>query len=181
MSYLPEFKGPIEGWTVNFLAKNLWRVERTHTHEEAMQEAFITFMRCAARYPTVETPQHFMALYKTSWINEFNDLSTKATAAKAEVSDRLFNEESEEILAQQIIGNLDNDGFLAVMLRQAPNEVKMVLNLFYNAPTELLQMASAAWRQNGNYKADGDRMVAKMLGLPPDSTPVSDTHDYFSP
>lgn len=178
-SHLPEWKGPIEGFIVNFLHKNLWRVANTHTFDDAMQEAWCVFLRTAATYPTVETPQHFMALFKRSWINEFNDLSNAATAVRAEVSDVSLDSGEEEEWRQEVIGDLDNDGALAVMVRQAPREVLMVLNLFLNAPQELLDLAMAAWKKGGRKKADGDTAVERMLGLPQGTKPVTRTIDYF--
>lgn len=178
MSYLPEFKGPVEGYVVNYLKKNLWRVAATHDHTDAMQEAYLVFLRTASRYPLLDTPQHFMALFKTSWINEFNDMSVRATAARHLVSENDDSTE-EDAWVHDSIGDLDNDGLLAVMIRQAPVEVLMVLNLFLNAPQELLELAAVTWRKNGRYRNDGDKAVARMLGLPPDSTPVSDTQRYF--
>lgn len=177
--HLPEFKGPIEGYVVNFLKKNFWRVAATHDREDIMQEAHLVFLRVASRYPMVETPQHFMALFKRTWANEFNDLSDRATLARQLVSEHLFEEGEEETWQRDAVGDLDNDGALAVMVRQAPREVVMVLNLFLNAPQELLELALTTWRKNGNYKAEGDKAVAKMLGLPAGSTPITSTQTYF--
>lgn len=177
-SHLPEWKGPIEGFVVNFLHKNLWRIANTHTFDDAMQEAWCVFLRTAATYPTVETPQHFMALFKRSWINEFNDLSNSATAVRAEVTE-VVTEVDEDDWTREVIGDLDNDGALAVMLRQAPREVLMVLNLFLNAPQELLDLAMAAWKKSGRKMADGDTAVERMLGLPAGTKPVTQTREYF--
>lgn len=181
MSYIPEWKGPIEGYVVNFLAREMWRVKRTHTFDEALQEAYIVFLRTAARYTMVETPEHFMALFKTSWANEFTDLSNKATAARQLVPEMVMTDEEGEQYRREVAGDLENDGMLAVMIRQAPKEVLMVLNLFLNAPQELLELAMETWRRQGKYRADGDKAVARMLGLPADSKPVTQTQDYFAP
>ncbi len=179
MSHLPEFKGPIEGYVVNFLKKNHWRIAATHDREEALQEAYVVFLRTAARYPLVDGPAHFMSLFKRSWANEFNDLSVKATYARQMVSEHLFEDGEEATWTRDSVGDLDNDGTLAVMVRQAPAEVVMVLNLFLSAPQELLELALSTWRKNGRYKADGDKAVAKMLGLPEGATPVTNTQKYF--
>ena len=61
-----------------------------------------------------------------------------------------------------------------------PREVLLVLNLFLNAPQELLELAFATWRKSGKYRADGDKAVARMLGLPPDAQPMSRTESYFT-
>lgn len=178
MAFMPQFKGPIEGWVVNHLRKHYWRVSNTHEHEEVMQEAYIVFLRCAARYSSVKEPQHFMALFKSAWINEFNDLSTRATAARVTVAVSSLSDD-EEAPALDLVGDLENAGQLLTMIRQAPREVLMVLNLFLNAPQELLELAAATWRASGKYRADGDKAVSRMLGLPEGSQPVTNTRAYF--
>jgi hypothetical protein len=176
VSYLPEWKGPVEGYVVNFLKKNYWRVAATHEYEEAMQEARLVFLVCASHYPLLDTPQHFMALFKRTLENEFHDLSEKATKARALLPEQM-DEDGPSMY--DVVGELDNDGALRTMVRQAPSEVVMVLNLFLNAPQELLELAQRAWRREGHYGADSDKAVARMLGLPEGSTPVTTTKRYF--
>jgi hypothetical protein len=181
MKHVPEFKGSIEGYVVNYLRRHLWRIAATHDHADAMQEAYAVFLRTAAHYPMVETPQHFMALFKTSWNNEFNDLSVKASVVRLSQNELAYADTEEDGGSEMdVLGDLDNDGALATMVRQAPSEVVMVLNLFLNAPQELLDLAMSTWRKNGKYRADGDKAVSQMLGLKPGSTPMSDTQNYFS-
>lgn len=185
MSCLPEFKGSIEGYCVNFLTKNLWRLRGTHDHDDAMQEARLTFLRCAARYPLMDTAQHFMALFKTTWSNEFHDLSTKATKARSALpfSDYMRADENGDDYSSlgDSIGETDNEGQLAVMLKQAPLEVLMVLNLFLNAPAELLELAAATWKARGHYSPDGERWAEKALGLKVGANPLKQTKEYFTP
>lgn len=176
--YVPEFKGPIEGYVVNTLTKNLWRVQRTHTREDMMQEAYIVFMRCAGKYPIIGTPQHFMALFKRAWGNHITDLSVKDSAHKATFADQPIANDG-VFSSFEPMGDLDNMGYLKLMVEQAPNEVLMVLNLFLNAPKELLELATKAWTASGKRKPDGNAMINKMLGLPAESDPIGRVHDYF--
>lgn len=178
--YLPEFKGPIEGWTVNMLTKQVWRVSRTHSFEEVMQEAYIVFMRCAARYPIVDTPQHFMSLYKRAWTNELNDLSIKASRAAMLVSENHADPEADEAWSSDAIGEHENLGQLSTMIRQAPREVLMVINLFLNAPTELLELASQAWSKQGKRKPEGNAMLARLLGTDPNQDLIDAVERYFT-
>ena len=183
-TYRPEWSGALEGYVVNFLAKNLWRLTPTHDRDDAMQEAYVVFLRCAAKYPLLDTPQHFMALFKTSWMNEFNDLSVKATTARKSVPlsqlARIDENGDEVEYSKELAGATDNDGALALMIRDAPKEVMLVLNLFLSAPAELLELASATWKKNGKYSAGGERWVEKMLGLPTGTEPIKLTEDYFT-
>jgi hypothetical protein len=184
MAFMPVFKGAIEGYVVNYLKKHLWRIARTHDFKDAMQEAYKVFLVCAGRYTGVTEPAHFMSLFKTTWEHEFTDLSNLATAAKASSLDVPYEEEGEggfsiDRLAA-MAGDLENDGQLAVMIDQAPQDVQLVLMLFLRAPQELLELALATWRASGHYRPDGDKSVSRMLGLPPGSTPMTNTINYFS-
>lgn len=179
MSYLPEFSGPIEGWTVNFMKKNYWRVERTQTRDDVLQEARLVFLRCKQRYAEVETPQHFMALYKRAWANEFTDLANADTASRVLVQPQTYRTESGEQLVEQS-GDTDNDGTLSVMLRQAPAEVTMVLNLFLSAPQEILDLALGSWKgRDKRCRTGGSKRICKMLGLPPELDVLKVVEDYF--
>lgn len=177
-----EFKGPIEGYVVNFLAKNYWRVQRSIPRDDCMQEAIVVYLRCKRKYPDVED-KHFMALFKTAWGNHFTDLSNSDTSRRAEVSesDRLeFQQRAGGMdeLAEHV-GDLENDGYLSTMIRQAPREIAMVLSLFLDCPSELLEMALDSWRRNGRYRAGGSRHINKMLGFHPDRDVLKEVEDYF--
>jgi hypothetical protein len=177
--YSPEFKGAIEGWTVNHVSKNMWKVARTQQRDDVMQEAYEVFMRVARRYPDLDDPRHFMALYKTSWLRHFTDLANADTADRVTVGmsslrpsrDGGEDEEGE----RDFVGATDNDGALAVLIRQAPKEVKQVINLFLNAPQEILEMALAGWsdRRDARYATGGSRRLCRLLGLP-DNVDVMD-------
>lgn len=173
----PVFKGPIEGYVVNFLTKNLWRVARTHERDDALQEAYLIYMRCCQKYPDVDTEKHFMALFKTAWVNHFTDLANKDTKVRTSSVVGLGTEA--DSYAQGAVGELDNSGALVTMLRQAPREVVMVVNLFLNAPQELLELATCTWAAGGRGKSTETDHVAKMLGLPQGTDPLGATKAYF--
>jgi hypothetical protein len=78
-NFRPEWKGPIEGWTVNFVNKNIWRCGPDYDMEDLVQDAFLTYMMVRDRYPEVRTPQHFMALFKRCFGNHVHALANKRT------------------------------------------------------------------------------------------------------
>jgi hypothetical protein len=134
--YSPNFEGPIEGWVVNGMKANYFRVENTHSREEYLQEAYLVFLRVKRKYEgKVEEPKHFMSLFKRAWTNELNDLATKATNARMLVAMPMLRSDDGDELEYEPMGELDNEGFLAVLVRQAPREVSMVLNLFCECPS----------------------------------------------
>ena len=177
----PSYVGPIQGWTVNFCHANLWRVASTQEWDDLMQESFLVYLRVKNRYTEIETPQHFMALYKRAWIHHFTDLAYKDSHQRHVVSENSLTPEGEES-SFEAIGELHHDGDLAIMLKQAPNEILMVLNLFLNAPTELIEVALASWSgKDRRCKAGGSKQICKMLGLPADLDVMEMLADYFQP
>lgn len=181
MPFTPIFPGPIEGWTVNYSRRHFWRVERSMEFEDVMQEAYIVFLRCASKYPDVETPQHFMALYKMAWANELIELAKEDTKLRAMVSSTPITPEGEEHQLEPV-GELYHDGHLSLLLSQAPKEVLMVLNLFLSAPLEITELALAGWGgRDKRTKTGGSSRICKMLGLPPDLDVLTLVEDYFRP
>jgi hypothetical protein len=183
-SFDPIFKGPIEGYVVNYIHKHLWKVQRTCERDDLLQDAYVVFLRVKSKYPDLDTPQHFMALFKTAWSRHFTDLANKDTEDRVLVSMRLRSEENEDGDSGQLeadpAGDCDNDGSLAVMLRQAPREVTAVLNLFLSAPQELLDLALGSWNgQDKRCKAGGSARINKLLGLPVHLDALQTVHDYF--
>lgn len=179
--YVPEYAGPVEGYAHNYVHRNLWRVSRTHTREDALQEAWLVFARCQGKYPQIDTPQHFMALYKTALYRHFVDLALSASHYKAEVPEAQFDREDEQEWSRQPVGDLDNDGQLRVLIRQAPREVKMVLSLFLNAPQELLDVALQAWETRGRRRAEGNRVIGRLLGLHQGANVLDQLEEHFTP
>ena len=175
--YVPEFKGPIEGYVVNSLKTNYWRIAETHTREDAMQEAWVVFMRCCARYPIIDTPQNFMSLFKRAWINQLNDLANATTRHRALIPEA---EDESGNKIHEPVGETENAGYLTVLVHQAPREVLMVLNLFLNAPTELLELAAKAWSAGGHRNVDGNAMLARLLGTDPKADLIGKVRDHFN-
>jgi DNA-directed RNA polymerase specialized sigma24 family protein len=179
--HTPVYDGPIAGYVVNFIRKNQWRTARTHEFDDLKQEAYIVFMRVAEKYPDMDTPQHFMALFKMAWTNHFTDLANKHTNQSFQVQMPVYRgEDGEEAMEMDMAGDLNNDGELAVLLNEAPSEVVAVLNLFLSAPQEILDMALASWRgRDKRCKTGGSSKICRLLGLPQDCDVMQKVHDYF--
>lgn len=174
-SYEPDWKGPIEGYVVNFMIKNEWRVANTMDRSDIMQEAYCVFLRVSRKYK-VSKPAHFMALFKSTWANHFTDLSIDDTKSRIIVTD------VDEEAGTMTVGEVENDGYLATLIRQAPQEVLMVLNLMLRAPQELVTEVLSSWNGNtdARSKSNGSRRVNELLGLPLDQDSLGAVREYFS-
>lgn len=168
--YFPEFPGPIEGYVKNFLKSNFWRVEASMEYQDALQEAILVFLKLHAKYGAVDTPQHFMALYKTSLHNHFTDLSRIDSRWRDLAVEAPEDSEDGESLSDRI-GEVENAGTLRILIRQAPAEIKTILALLIKAPTEFSSMAISA---SGRIRA------AKLLGFPPGTDVFSMLQQYLT-
>ena len=81
--FVPTWEGPVEGWTINTINKQIWRVVPQYDFNDLLQEAFTYFLICCERYPEVLDPPHFMALYKRCFLNRINDLAARRTKDRA--------------------------------------------------------------------------------------------------
>lgn len=179
--HVPEWHGVIEGYTVNFVEKNYWRVARTMPREDVMQEAVCVFLRCKRKY-LVREPQHFMALYKSALSNAFVDWSIADTTDRVLVYDVTDVDHGNVSIVTEPVGELDGDGYLATLIRQAPQEVLMVLNLMLRAPQELIEDVLSSWTGNADSrsKANGSKRINELLGLPLEQDTLGTVRSYFS-
>jgi len=122
LSWRPEWSTPIEKWTAYQISKNLWRFDRMDGPDDLMQQARILFWELGQKYPTVEDPRHFFALYKTSLLRRFID---KARTRQRSAIDHLVNAEDLTIEEE---GVPSNAGHLSLILQEMPDELKTVLH-----------------------------------------------------
>lgn len=179
-TYTPQWKGPIEGYVVNFATRHLWKVQATMERADVLQEAYLVYMRCADKYPAMDTPQHFMSLFKTSWSRRFTDLANADTRRRAMMHPLTSGRDNdgEEMQIQEPVGDLDNAGVVATLIRQAPAEVKLVLQLLISCSQELLDMAlGSSWQADGR---DGSARINRLVGLPEGYDSVREVRAYFS-
>jgi hypothetical protein len=183
--FVPQWEGVIEGYVTNTLRKQFFRVQATMTEDDYMQEAFLVFLRVSKTYEgkiKATEPQHFTALFKRAWANRLNDLSNDDTAYRERfVSDHRQDRSTGEEVQMEQAGETDNDGSLAILIRQAPREVAMVLNLFLNAPQEILEVALGSWQgRNRRYAAGGSEPICKLLGLDPRMDVLARVEEHFA-
>lgn len=154
--FLATWEGPINGYAVNYVNANLWRLYNRYNFDELVNEAFLVYCKVSITYANkVDNPKWFMALYKTALSNRMHDLS--------KTINQLVEDCEEPYKGSSLVTS--NDGYLEVLLNQAPSEISSVLSLFINAPQELLDLAFSSWKSNGGKKITGNRFLSSVLGL----------------
>ena len=130
---LPDFPGScFEGYAVNYCNTNYWKFAKTiGSLEDAVSEAKVCYYDCRRLYgDKVENQKHFMALYKRcmwSWFADWATYDYKVNKVEKEYM-LTFDETT------------FSDGDLAVKLREASQELKQVLNLILNGPSEIVSV-----------------------------------------
>lgn len=173
--YVPQFDGAVKGWAVNHITRNVWRVEHSMDINDCVQEAYLVFLHTTKSYPLCSDPRHFMKLFQTSWTRRFHDLSAADTRQRA----REVSPQGKDF-GERLIGDMANEGELLVMLRQAPRDVRMVLDLMLRAPQEVLDVALGSTRRDKRKRANGSERINRLLGLPLDQDTLGRVQDYFT-
>ena len=121
-----EWTSELEGYSKNYISRNYWRVQSTMSFDQAMGEARFVFATLREKYPGVE-PKHFMALFKVSLTNHFNDESTFDTNARSiESLEHLEERDESRPYASKLIPQRveHNEGFLLCLIEEAPEEIQ---------------------------------------------------------
>ncbi len=136
LRFVPQWDGPIVGWSKNYIRKNQWRMDYLYEFEDLLQEAYIKFLHCKFKYPKVIEPKHFMSLYQSSLINHFNNLSNKSKYRNRFVALQSESDPHENYLHQQKLSvklkqpTENSYGDVAVLLSNAPLPIKKLINAF---------------------------------------------------
>ncbi len=169
----------VEPYVHNFLKKNYWKVETLMPYEDAMSEAKLQFVRTLSRLEKrgceIKNEKHLMSLFKTSWSNHFITLSNKATHERFVTT--LADSDNQDMMIEQVIGDLGNMGELDILLHEAPSEIKQVLSMLINSPIETLEVIRDNFFTN---KTKSNNLLCALLGKNPNTVNlVQKTLDYL--
>lgn len=171
LRFRPQFKGPIEGYLVNTINRNYWRVEKVMSREDLYQDGVMIFCLVRTRYARiVDNPAWFMSLYKRALNNHIHDV--------ARVQRKLSEQDA---LPDQIESTTDSieAAEVAGLFEQAPPEVAEIVRLFLYAPVEVWQVLSKAWNARGNRAKKGKETIARALGKSDDFDARKVVHKYL--
>lgn len=173
--YRLQFKGPVEGFLVNTIRKNAWRVERVMGKKDLYQDGVLIFCLLRRRYQgVVDNPRWFMSLYKTSLHNHIHDVSKVQTKLLQQHSlpDDMLDAEGED----ESLFHVD----ALTLFDRAPTEIREIVRLFMDAPTEFWVVLSKSWNARGHRRNSGRRLIADALGKPKDFDAREVLHKYLS-
>ena len=134
-------------WALGFIKKNLWRCDHIHDFYDLLQDAYLTFLKIATKYPRVMGQAHFMTLYRAAVSNEMHD---RARYVRRKREQHLDTSVDAGDLCVGRISELSNEGYLRTLIEQAPEELKLALLCIGQNPKALHRVNGH--RENLNMK-----------------------------
>lgn len=128
---VPEYEGSIfQAWAKSYCAKNYWRVLHSiGGYEDCLAECALAWIEVCRRYGgTVNNDRWMMHMFKLWVIGVFDTKSCKDTNNRTMLSKLEIKDEP----------SFEDESELRVKLQDASSELKTVLNVFLNAPQEIL-------------------------------------------
>lgn len=170
INWRPEWSSKIEKWTAFHINRNMWRFDRIEGFDDLMQQARILFWELSVKYPAVNEPSHFFALYKTSLLRRFTD---KARARRKSVTDQ--HTSVDDAMLDACMGHTVNAGQMNLLLEEMPDELKLVLGALTTGRVRLkLDRPTTAARHRENHNMRLKRRFALSM-----ADPVGELRNYL--
>jgi DNA-directed RNA polymerase specialized sigma24 family protein len=161
LAFAPTWEGAIQQWACKCIRNNRWRCDRIHEFEDLLQDAHMLFEKLAAKYPRINAPQKFMAIFKAAMNNAFHDHARYQRRKR----DYEMSEEGIEF-SRRILGEVSNNGYLNALIAEGSDNVQHALAAF-DDPITLAAMRLPR-RKQGKLRAHENlnRKLCRVTGAP---------------
>lgn len=168
----------VKPYVINFLKQHYWKVKNILSYDDAMGEAQLQFVRTIQRLTKngneIKNDAHLMSLFKTSWSRHFITLANKASK---HITYTDMSDEAYDFVVNGLVGESDNQGFITVLMNQAPNEIKQVLALLCKIPEESINQIIRLL--NRNQLKEANLLISTLLGLDSKKNVLQQTLNYL--
>lgn len=126
----------MERWITSYARRNLWRVASWYEIEDLIADGYLVFSQCRNKYGYVTERRHFMSLFKRCYFNHIIDLSNVRSRdpviSPAKDVTTHFSGNAYDLYPtfERLLPSVLPTAELAVLIRQARNPVRAVLELF---------------------------------------------------
>lgn len=164
LSYDPYLDAGLKKWIYAQAHKNFWRVAAWMDIDDLIQEGFLCFAICRARYEP-ENKAHFMSLVKITFLNQITDLANKRTRTpECPISDIAEMGNDQELL-ENLAGGEDGDAEIMALLARAPLEVRLILAAMNTNEGAARMRRPARVREDGTRETNNERL-SRLVGIP---------------
>lgn len=169
IEFVPQWEGPIEGFTVKYCDRHQWRVMPELDFDDLYQEAFMLFLRMVERYPHVVEAKHFMSLYKTALHNMVTNLATHRTRRQRHETIAVLGHQPDEDRVRAAARNQGTgtnqqlaEVELEMALLEAPDVVKRLVQALEDCEGDELP----SYERPGGVRETTNEWLARVTGLP---------------
>ena len=180
--FKPSWTGEIEGYVVNWYAKNGWKVASFLPElDDVKQEAYLVFAHVPVEYPDIDNPRWFMSMFKQVFSCRMIDVQRRNVRYNKRFTEMVESEDTDGAMDLSVkLGDLENDFMVERLVEDADGEVKEVLQTILNMPSEVFSMLEQAWTKPGKPKFMSNQMLCSLLGKDPKKTNlVKKVEDHF--
>lgn len=124
LQFVPAWEGPIEGFAHNFARAHAWKTGMGV--DDITQEAWLLFHKLCDKYPGVNRPQWFMALFQTGMARMVIDLAERRTRRASFSLSEGRGEVDQQITAFVQRSEAEDMEFL-MLLEESPRECRQIM------------------------------------------------------
>lgn len=166
--------GVAEGYAINQMRANLWRMHGRESLSDLVHEAWLIYQKVHSRYAKeTDSPKWLMALFAVALQNRITDLARKTRRSSCEVGD----DELADVAASDRFEPIDSVVELVTAIENAPSEIRAALLVLLNAPDELLEVIQAAARRSPRRAS---RIMCYLTGQQSDNELWSRARHYLT-
>lgn len=128
----------LHGWIINHAKKNFWRVASWYDFDDLVQDGFLCYCLCNARYRHVKEQRHFMSLVKISFIRHIHNLSNQRTRAVDEPL-MLGPDQAEDYWGalEAMLPTEPEEATFVTLLNQLPEKFQKLIQILQNEGKDL--------------------------------------------
>jgi hypothetical protein len=164
--YTPAWEGPIEGWSLKYAVRHVWRVAPEYSVDDLMAEAFLIFKQAEERYAgKAKNGAHFMALYKLCLASHITDLAWKRSKRKEVVKTDAGDDEVKAFEAvDRRSTDAQIDAELRMLVQEAPERIRRVITMLMEYSTGSKDKPQMRRRLDGTRETT-NAYVCRLVGL----------------
>lgn len=134
----PYLDAGVRGYIVTTARKAYWKVASWYEFEDLIQDGYLCYAKCRARYnsvsgeaePTADDRKMFMAFFQRAYFNHITDLQKDPRSRQQEVGVAALSDEQAKVVESWSDSATDlGDASLSALLAQAPAEILEMLKL----------------------------------------------------
>lgn len=178
----------LERWIKSTAKRNHWRVASWYELEDLIQDGYLCYSKCAARYgrlgrkrnPTKENRRNFMALVKRTYENHIHDLAAERTAQPEKPISQLHGPDDTAEAWLERHGSIEQAiADLAMVLKTTPKEIGAFLGVLTNDAFEGIAYVRVK-RRRAYVRETTNEHYCRLLGLDPKTIDiVEEVRQYF--